>query len=35
VLNTGAGLKYPETIPVDLPVLPLDAEIPAQPTSSS
>jgi threonine synthase len=29
VLNTGAGLKYPETAPTDLPVLPLDAPIPA------
>jgi threonine synthase len=29
VLNTGAGLKYPETAPADLPVLPLDAPIPA------
>jgi threonine synthase len=29
VLNTGAGLKYPQTAPTDLPVLPLDAEIPA------
>jgi threonine synthase len=28
VLNTGAGLKYPETAPADLPVLPLDAKIP-------
>jgi threonine synthase len=29
VLNTGAGLKYPETAPTDLPVLPLDAPLPA------
>jgi threonine synthase len=29
VLNTGAGLKYPQTAPADLPVLPLDAPIPA------
>jgi threonine synthase len=29
VLNTGAGLKYPQTARVDLPVLPLDAPIPA------
>jgi threonine synthase len=29
VLNTGAGLKYPETAPADLPVLPLDAPLPA------
>jgi threonine synthase len=31
VLNTGAGLKYPETAPTDLPVLPLDAQIPTSP----
>jgi threonine synthase len=35
VLNTGAGLKYPETAPTDLPVLPLDAEIPASAPASS
>ncbi len=29
VLNTGAGLKYPETVTADLPVLPLDSPIPA------
>jgi threonine synthase len=29
VLNTGAGIKYPETIPVDVPVLPADGHIPA------
>ncbi|MGH3098016.1 MAG: threonine synthase [Streptosporangiales bacterium] len=29
VLNTGLGLKYPDTVPVDLPVLPRDGEIPA------
>jgi len=28
VLNTGAGLKYPETIPVDVPTLPIDGQIP-------
>ncbi len=28
VLNTGTGLKYPETIPVELPVLPRDGAIP-------
>ncbi|MBO0811670.1 MAG: threonine synthase [Microlunatus sp.] len=28
VLNTGAGLKYPETIPVDVPTLPIDGAIP-------
>jgi threonine synthase len=28
-LNTGAGLKYPQTAPADLPVLPLDAQLPA------
>ncbi len=30
VLNTGAGLKYPETAPADLPVLALDAAIPVR-----
>ncbi|NMO55868.1 threonine synthase [Actinoplanes sp. TBRC 11911] len=29
VLNTGAGIKYPETIPVDVPILPPDGSIPA------
>jgi threonine synthase len=29
VLNTGAGIKYPETIPVDVPVLSPDDAIPA------
>ena len=29
VLNTGAGLKYPETVPVDVPVLPRDGVSPA------
>ncbi len=28
VLNTGAGLKYPETVPVDVPVLPRDGVLP-------
>jgi len=28
VLNTGAGLKYPQTAPADLPVLPLGAQLP-------
>ena len=28
VLNTGAGLKYPETVPVDVPTLPIDGQIP-------
>jgi threonine synthase len=28
VLNTGTGLKYPETITVDVPTLPIDGEIP-------
>ncbi|GAB3924057.1 threonine synthase [Microlunatus endophyticus] len=28
VLNTGAGLKYPETIPVDVSTLPVDGRIP-------
>jgi threonine synthase len=29
VLNTGAGIKYPETIPIDVPVLSPDGVIPA------
>ena len=29
VLNTGAGIKYPETIPVSVPILPPDGTIPA------
>ena len=29
VLNTGAGLKYPETVEVDVPTLAVDAPIPA------
>jgi threonine synthase len=29
VLNTGTGLKYPETIPVDVPTLAVDGMIPA------
>jgi threonine synthase len=29
VLNTGAGIKYPETIPVNVPILPPDGAIPA------
>ncbi|SFW91017.1 threonine synthase [Amycolatopsis australiensis] len=28
VLNTGAGIKYPETVPLDVPLLPKDGEIP-------
>jgi threonine synthase len=28
VLNTGAGLKYPETVPVDAPTLSRDGKIP-------
>jgi threonine synthase len=32
VLNTGTGLKYPETIGVDVPVLPVDGVIPTSPT---
>jgi threonine synthase len=28
VLNTGTGLKYPETVSVDVPVLPRDGKIP-------
>jgi threonine synthase len=31
VLNTGAGLKYPETAATDLPVLALSGQIPAAP----
>ncbi|SHH32094.1 threonine synthase [Jatrophihabitans endophyticus] len=29
VLNTGAGIKYPETVPVDVPTLAKDGAIPA------
>jgi threonine synthase len=29
VLNTGAGLKYPETVSIDVPVLPKDGQVPA------
>ena len=32
VLNTGTGLKYPEAIGVDVPVLPVDGVIPTSPT---
>ncbi len=28
VLNTGAGIVYPETVPVDVPVLPRDGRVP-------
>jgi threonine synthase len=28
VLNTGVGLKYPETVPVDVPVLPRNGVLP-------
>jgi threonine synthase len=28
VLNTGTGLKYPETVPVDVPVLPASGSVP-------
>ncbi|HEX3787149.1 MAG TPA: threonine synthase [Pseudonocardiaceae bacterium] len=31
VLNTGTGLKYPETVTVDVPTLAIDSEIPAEP----
>ncbi|WP_255954722.1 threonine synthase [Streptomyces odontomachi] len=34
VLNTGAGLKYPETVPVDVPTLPVDGRIPDLPESA-
>jgi len=30
VLNTGAGLKYPETVAVDVPVLSRDGRVPAR-----
>lgn len=30
VLNTGTGLKYPETVPVDLQTLPVDGAIPVR-----
>ncbi|HEX4223642.1 MAG TPA: pyridoxal-phosphate dependent enzyme, partial [Pseudonocardiaceae bacterium] len=30
VLNTGAGLIYPETVTVDVPTLAIDSEIPAE-----
>ncbi|MGZ4484433.1 MAG: threonine synthase [Nocardioidaceae bacterium] len=32
VLNTGTGLKYPETVAVDVPTLPRDGRIPAVPS---
>jgi threonine synthase len=32
VLNTGTGLKYPQTVPVDMPTLPVDGRIPEAPT---
>jgi threonine synthase len=35
VLNTGTGLKYPETVHIDLPVLPRDGAVPAAYASSS
>ena len=28
VLNTGAGMKYPQTVDVDVPILAVDGEIP-------
>lgn len=27
VLNTGMGLKYPDTVAVDVPTLPIDGQI--------
>jgi threonine synthase len=30
VLNTGTGLKYPETVSVDVPLLPRDGRVPAE-----
>jgi len=35
VLNTGTGLKYPETVPVNVPTLPRDGRIPDRPGQSS
>ena len=32
VLNTGTGLKYPDAIGIDVPVLPADGVIPTRPT---
>jgi threonine synthase len=32
VLNTGTGLKYPETVGVDVPVLPRDGQVPPRAT---
>jgi threonine synthase len=29
VLNTGSGIKYPDTVRVDVPTLPADGRIPA------
>jgi threonine synthase len=34
VLNTGAGLKYPETVPLDVPTLPVHGRIPEGPSRS-
>ena len=31
VLNTGSGLKYPETVPVDVPTLPAQGRTPPSP----
>ncbi len=31
VLNTGTGLKYPETVSVDVPVLARDGKVPSPP----
>jgi threonine synthase len=31
VLNTGTGLKYPDTVPIDVPVLPRDGAVPPPP----
>ena len=30
MLNTGTGLKYPETVPVDVPVLAKDGRVPVR-----
>jgi threonine synthase len=34
VLNTGAGIKYPDTVRVDVPTLPVDGRIPPAPTEN-
>ena len=34
VLSTGAGLKYPETVPAGLPLIPRGGEIPPSPPAA-